>query len=880
VHAGHMTAILTVLRGYMRFDNDAIAVREAYTALRSAAYANGSPRELIYADLTSAVCATKLRHAARTVLSATSDLDAEVWRPALAKPHFPVEFWPAQQRIADAGLLRGLSAVIQMPTSAGKTRATELIIRSAFLAERASLAIIVAPYRSLCHDIRGNLSAAFTGEPINLDEASDSYQFDLELEALLANNTVLIVTPEKLLYMVRRAPELADRIGLVIYDEGHQFDGMARGPTYELLLTSLKMALTPATQIILISAVIGNAAEVASWLIGDPEAVVGGEGLLPTAKSIAFASWRGARGWLQYVSPMDPEESEFWVPRIISDIELPLRGKETAARRFPEKKDGGDVGLFLGLHVVANGSVAIFCGRKDSASKLCRRVVDVFDRGVPYPQPFTVSDAAEVRKIHHLSEAHLGAEASASQAAAIGIFAHHADTPRGLRLSIEHAMKEGLAKFVICTSTLAQGVNFPLKYLIVTSTRQGGEKIMVRDFHNLMGRAGRAGMHTEGSIIFSTPTVYDQRNVYGHRWRWNEAKNLLDASKAEPSRSSILAIFDDYEQRQPGAPPIVQPMLLQWLDLAFADRDQIEAIVAEALALQPNISANEFRRFVEGRARAVQSIAAFLVANMTFEDGEDIATRVGELAANTLAYHLANAPTRERLVDLFRRIAETVNERTDAAQRLLIRRSPLPPAAVAELQEWLAHNIEQLQTAVAEDRLLDAVSATALRYANSRMIRNLSDIDVVPLALAEWVAGHSYAAIHALLTGRNVRVSGDRTTVEDVVALRENGFAYDVAMVIASLADLAEPLDHILQRGLALLQRQVKNGLADRSALAFLESGFADRIVASAVAAAWPEVRERAGVRVICRNNWAEVSAVLASYPSYFTLVASELRFA
>jgi Tfp pilus assembly protein PilF len=77
-----------------------------------------------------------------------------------------------------------------------------------------------------------------------------------------------------------------------------------------------------------------------------------------------------------------------------------------------------------------------------------------------------------------------------TQAAALGIFAHHADTPHGLRLSIEHAMKEGLAKFVICTSTLAQGVNFPLKYLIVTSTRQGGEKILVRDFHNLMGRAG------------------------------------------------------------------------------------------------------------------------------------------------------------------------------------------------------------------------------------------------------------------------------------------------------------------------------------------------------------------------------------------------------
>jgi DEAD/DEAH box helicase/Helicase conserved C-terminal domain len=876
-HANHTAAILTALGGYMRFDNGAGAVHEACAVLRSAAYANGSPRELLYADLVSAVAANKLRNAARTILPPASDLDPDAWRSALAKPHFPVELWPSQQRIAAAGLLGGLSAIIQMPTSAGKTRATELVIRSAFLANRASLAVIVAPYRSLCHDIRGDLSVAFAREPVSLDEASDSYQLDFELDALFANNTVLIVTPEKLLYMLRRAPELAERIGLVIYDEGQQFDGMARGPTYELLLTSLKMALAPETQIVLISAVIGNASDVAGWLIGDPQAVIGGEGLLPTAKSIAFASWQEARGRLQYVSPADPEETEFWVPRIISDVALPLCGRETAQRRFPDKKDGGDVGLFLGLHVVANGSVAIFCGRKDSAAKLCRRVVDIFDRGVPYTRPLSVSDVAEVEKIRHLSEAHLGAQASVTQAAALGIFAHHADTPHGLRLSIEHAMKEGLAKFVICTSTLAQGVNFPLKYLIVTSTRQGGEKILVRDFHNLMGRAGRAGMHTEGSIIFSTPTVYDQRNDFRRRWRWDEAKDLLDASKSEPSKSSILAIFDDYAQRQKGSPPIVQPILPQWLDLAFADRDRIETVVAEALAIQPNISANEFRKFVEGRARAVQSIAAFLVANMTFEDDEEIDARVSELAANTLAYHLADAATRGRLVDMFGRIAQTVVEQTDGPQRLLIRRSPLPPAAVAQLQAWLTGNIETLRTAVAEDRLLDAVSATVLHHSNAHSIRNLSDADVAPLALTEWVAGHSYAAIHALLINRNVRVSGDKATVEDVVALCENGFGYEVAMVVASLADLAEPLDPGVQGALALLQRQVKNGLTDRAALAFLEAAFADRVVASALAAPWPGVRERGDVRAVCRNNSAEANAVLAAYPSYFTVVASEL---
>ena len=143
--------------------------------------------------------------------------------------------------------------------------------------------------------------------------------------------------------------------------------------------------------------------------------------------------------------------------------------------------------------------------------------------------------------------------------------------------------------------------------------------------------------------------------------------------------------------------------------------------------------------------------------------------------------------------------------------------------------------------------------------------------------MAEWIAGHSYAAIHALLASRDVRVSGNKATVEDAVALCENGFGYDVAMVIATLADLAEPLDREMQEALSLLQRQVKHGLTDRAALAFLEAGFADRVVASALAASWPEARDRGGVRAVCRNNSAEVNAVLAAYPSYFKVVANEL---
>ena len=90
--------------------------------------------------------------------------------------------------------------------------------------------------------------------------------------------------------------------------------------------------------------------------------------------------------------------------------------------------------------------------------------------------------------------------------------------------------------------------------------------------------------------------------------------------------------------------------------------------------------------------------------------------------------------------------------------------------------------------------------------------------------------------------------------------------------------DLAEPIDPPVHGALILLQRQVKHGLTDPAGLAFLEAGFSDRVVASALAAAWPKVRERGTVRAICRNNFDAISAVLAAYPSYFTVVANELR--
>ena len=165
-----------------------------------------------------------------------------------------------------------------MPTSAGKSRATELIIRSAFLCARTKLALVIAPFRALCQEIASDLQRAFRDDGYNVNQLSDALQPDIEIDIFDVSKQsppqVVVLTPEKLLYTLRQYPDIVQKAGLVIYDEAHQFDTGARGVTYELLLTSIKRLLPDSAQSVLISAVIQNAAAVAAWFLEDESKVI------------------------------------------------------------------------------------------------------------------------------------------------------------------------------------------------------------------------------------------------------------------------------------------------------------------------------------------------------------------------------------------------------------------------------------------------------------------------------------------------------------------------------------------------------------------------------------------------------------------------------
>ena len=121
---------------------------EILNNFRQKVYDIGSYRDILFIDVIYALVKSKYKNSTWINLPKYTDLNVEKWQPTILKPTFIKEFWSSQHLLGENEVFKGKSAVIQLPTSAGKTKSTELIIRSAFLSERANIAIIVAPFKA------------------------------------------------------------------------------------------------------------------------------------------------------------------------------------------------------------------------------------------------------------------------------------------------------------------------------------------------------------------------------------------------------------------------------------------------------------------------------------------------------------------------------------------------------------------------------------------------------------------------------------------------------------------------------------------------------------------------------------------------------------
>lgn len=856
------------------------------TKLRTAVYEFGTPRQLVFGDVIAAVLRKKLENSAWKALPSYSGLPRDKWLHALQKDSFIKELWPAQHLLGKADVLKGESAIVQMPTSAGKTKATELILRSAFLAERVSLAIIIAPFRALCHEIKNSLVEAFHNETTKVDELSDALQTDFEIAELLAHQQILVVTPEKLLYVLRHAPELAAHVGLLVFDEGHQFDSGTRGITYELLLTSLRSMIPEGTQKVLISAVISNAEAVGEWLNGEPN-VVEGTTLIPTFRSVGFASWLDQLGRIEYVDSRDAEQGEFFVPRVIERFNLGRKKRERTDRFFPEKTDGQAIALYLGLKLVPNGSIAVFCGRKSTAASVCEKAVDIIERGAPLALPSDFSDAQEVARLTHLHVENLGADAPASQSAAHGIFSHHGNTPHGIRLGVEHAMRDDLVRFVVCTSTLAQGVNLPIRYLIVTSVYQGMERIKVRDFHNLIGRAGRAGMHTEGSILFADPVIFDKRKARNDKWRWDQVKELLEPRNSEPCISNLLSIFDPIKSDDEK-----YTITMEALDFAKAyidDPDEIAKLAAGIAARHgdKNFSRDGVERQIAWRISLICAVESFLLSHWDeSEDGLSEAD-VTRLAEGTLAFFLADVQKKEHIRELFQLLAGNISANiTDPARRKIYGRTLYGIQDAQAIEGWVQTNADSLLSIVDETNALDLAWPLLTRHINSGVFTKFDKPEVLKEIAHGWISGKPFSDLLRIIRKRKAKmIWGTRRRefkIDHVVDVCEGTLAYDGALVVGAVCEFIETLDQdgtgdLINR-LQLFQKRLKYGLPTETTIALYELGFSDRVIAQDLATSLDlDATQKKDLVKALKKDRDGARAVMEKYPSYFQERMNEL---
>jgi hypothetical protein len=138
----------------------------------------------------------------------------------------------------------------------------------------------------------------------------------------------------------------------------------------------------------------------------------------------------------------------------------------------------------------------IFCKSPQGASKVARFLID---KGVGFDSEVNTEAANWIAKNYH-PDWHFGVGLRH------GIGVHHGRIPRALAQFVVRLFDQGMLRFLVCTSTLIEGVNTKAKNVIVFDDKINRAQIDLFTFNNIRGRSGRMGQHLIGNVyVFHEP---------------------------------------------------------------------------------------------------------------------------------------------------------------------------------------------------------------------------------------------------------------------------------------------------------------------------------------------------------------------------------------
>lgn len=475
---------------------------------------------------------------------------------------------PSQQEALRQNLLdrTQVAIVLQMPTSAGKTLLAEFAIVQAFDAyKKGTRVVYVTPTRALATQVRRTLTEDLRPLQIQVSAAGSAFEEDpFELNLLDSEDAVIVATPEKLDLMLRAHPAWFDTLRLIVVDEAHLLKDSERGVRLELLLANLRRE-QPHARLLLLTPFMDNAREVASWLgsIGSSRSVSISVQWRPSRLLLGLAkiSGRGSQRVLT-VDWKDPNS----VGREPIQLSVPTQVPSTQVTTTEGKV------VYLAEQFQRLGTIlALYSASPAGAEKAATKVAEMRE-----PLPASIVTPA-LRFAISLARDEYGSASTLAYCLERGVAFHHRALSQMLRNLIEDQTRAGTIRFISATTTLAQGMNFPVSTVLVHSVHKphGKGSLSPGEFWNIAGRAGRVGLADKGLVIFCDPHHQPYWEEYSKSVSESLTSALLAVLKLLDSSGSLKDQYREYPAVRPFFQYLAHTAAKKTPATALADVDEL-----------------------------------------------------------------------------------------------------------------------------------------------------------------------------------------------------------------------------------------------------------------------------------------------------------------
>jgi len=397
------------------------------------------------------------------------------------------------------------SIVVSLPTSSGKTLIAEYKILQALneFKENGGWIAYVVPTKALVNQIYIRLNQDLSKIGIKIEKASGVAEID-GFESYLVENKgdntdfdILITTYEKLNLLIRQGLGTTEKRPLVltVVDEAHNIEEKQRGLTLEMLLATIKNDCREAN-FLLLTPDIPNASQIAEWLGGDrgKNINIQFDWWQPNERVIGALQAEGrGKKFNVYLQALNTAKGTIQIAEKIPLIKIKHFNKNKSQVTSSKVKFSG----FVASEILdINSPIIVLATDVGETYKIADRLYE------NYNQIF--QEDKDIELLKKFVQTELGDDFPLAKYLDKRIAIHSSAIPDEIRQLIELMMVEGKLQALVATTTIAQGINFPVSAVIIGSyiykSKRNSTPMPTRDFWNLAGRVGRVGQQSMGWV--------------------------------------------------------------------------------------------------------------------------------------------------------------------------------------------------------------------------------------------------------------------------------------------------------------------------------------------------------------------------------------------